>query len=343
MDLNKKLVTKHAILQQITDVDIYRYYLKDELNIGGRKILSPLRKEEDPSFGFFFGKSGEVCFNDFVLGGGDCFRFVELKFGLSFFEALSKVALDFEIDDQFIIKKVEKTKNDYNPNDFADREKLLSKTNNFELGKNARKWTAHDYVFWLQFGIDAETLKKYNVEPIQYLFINGRPIPTDKYAYAFTERKDKRETYKIYQPFSKKYKWLNNHNNSIWQGWSQLPQIGQKLIITKSLKDVMTIDALTGIPAVSLQSESTYPKNNVIKELKERFKQIYIFYDNDYDKEVNWGQQFAEELSMMYFIPSISIDAAYKSKDISDFVKHHGAEQAVDILKILLKERQVPF
>ena len=37
-------------------------------------------------------------------------------------------------------------------------------------------------------------------------------IPCEKYAYAYIEFKDGLPTYKIYQPFSENYKWLNNHD-----------------------------------------------------------------------------------------------------------------------------------
>lgn len=333
INLNKKLLSKEDLLTNIADIDIYRFYTEKEVSIGGKKILSPLRTESDPSFGYFLGSGGEICFNDFLLGGGDCIRFVELLFGLNFYEALSKIAVDFNKESNYYIKKVDKTSKDYDPKTFEDRENLLSRANNFRLGKSRRDWKAYDYVFWLQFGIDAGTLAKYHVEPINYIFINGKPIKADKYAYVFIEYKDGKETYKIYQPFNKQFKWLNNHNNSIWQGWSQLPEDGSQLIITKSLKDVMAIDSLLGVPAVSLQSESTAPKEHIIKELKNRFVVTYLLYDNDFDKDVNWGRKFGNGLAEEFYLLQIEIPEIYKSKDISDLVKNHGADEAKKILK----------
>lgn len=216
----------------------------------------------------------------------------------------------------------------------------MSRSNSADLGKKARDWNLHDIKYWSQFGIDIETLEKYNVAPISYLFIGGRPIHADKYAYCFTEYKDGRETYKIYQPFSEKYKWINNHNDSVWQGWSMLPKEGDQLIITKSLKDVMSITNVLGIPAISLQAESIKPKNHIIHELEDRFKTIYLLYDNDFDKEINWGQNFAEELCKNYKFINLMIPSSFESKDFSDLVKNYGAKNAKEIWE---EKIEIPF
>ena len=62
----------------------------------------------------------------------------------------------------------------------------------------------------------------------------------------------------------------------------------------------MSIKSLLNIPSVSLQAEGTTPKPHIIEELKERFETIYVLYDNDYDKEQNWGQLFGNEIADRY-------------------------------------------
>lgn len=336
MDLNKKLITKRDILNETTDVDIYRFYVGGDINFS-HKIKSPLRTDDvRPSLGFFKGESGEICFNDFVLGGGDCIKFVQLLLGLDFFEALSQIAIDFGFSDKYIVKKISKSDKVYDSSKYESRDKIISKITSFNLGIKRREWAAYDYAYWLQFGIDADTLEKYNVVPVSYIFMNGQPIQAEKYAYAYIEFKDEIETYKIYQPFSESYKWLSNHNGSVWQGWSQLPATGKILIITKSLKDVMAIDSITGVPVVSLQSETTMPKDSIIQELRDRFEEIWLLYDNDYDKTVNWGHKFGQELSELFFIHQIEIDEIYKSKDFSDLVKSTSPGTASTVLKQLI-------
>tara|TARA_R110000868_G_C10973164_1_gene771401 strand:+ start:45202 stop:46233 length:1032 start_codon:yes stop_codon:yes gene_type:complete len=332
INLNKELVSKEGLLNHIQDIDVYRFYTGSDiiLNTG---VKSPLSTDNNPSFGYFVSKTtGEICFNDYRIGGGDFIKFVQLKYGLNYFEALSKIAIDFNLEDYFHVKYIKKTSKSYNPKDYPDKDYLIATANNFELRKKSRELKLHDLTFWMQFGIDIDKLNEYNVTPVSYIFINGKPIFMDKFAYCFTEYKDDKETYKIYQPYNEDYKWLNNHDASVWQGWNQLPDKSDILVITKSLKDVMAITNLTDISSISLQSEATIPKDHIIKELDNRFLSIYLLYDNDYDKEVNWGYEFGKKLADKYKFFQINIDEKHKSKDFSDLVKNVGKEKAKSIL-----------
>jgi hypothetical protein len=338
INLNKKFVTKEALLEELTDIEIYQMYLPEAF-VFNKTIKSPLRDEENASFGFFIGENGEVCFKDFLLGAGDCIKFVQLKFGLDFFEAMSKIVLDANLDGQFIIKNTFKT----NINASAQgtsREKMIASVNSFKLGKKAREFHLYDFAFWSLFGITHKTLLRYRVQPVSHLFYGDKIVVAERLSYAFEERKDGKVTYKIYQPESDHYKWINNHNESVWQGWEQLPEKGEILIITKSLKDVMAINDVCGIPAVSLQAEGVMPKQQVIDELKSRFEIIFLLYDNDYDKEVNWGQEFGAKIALKYNIAQIEIHKSYRSKDFSDLVAAKGKKIAKEVLAELI---EIPF
>lgn len=334
INLNKKLISKEEILKYFTDYDIYNKYIDQDIVVG-QNIYSPFRSESNPSFGFFLGERNEICFNDFTLNlRGDCVKFVQVLFDLSYFEALSKIALDFNLQDDYICstKKISKTNHDFSTN--VTREEALSKTlYKFTLGKKRREWTPKDLIFWRDHGVSLKTLKKYRVEPISHIIVNGRPIKAEEYAYVFIETKDNIETYKIYQPYSKNYKWINSHNNSVWQGWLQLPESAENstLVITKSLKDVMAIVENTDCYAVSLQCENVLPKKHVIEQLKKRFGRIIIFYDNDYDKDENWGQLFATNLQNLTDFDNAFIDEKYESKDFTDLIKNKNVEKAVEI------------
>jgi len=337
INLNKTFITKAALLERIQDYEVYAMYMDmSKLSIRG-KMNSPLRIDENPSFGFFIGTSDELCFNDFVLGSGDCIKFVMLKFGLSFFEALSKIALDAGFSDEFIVKNTFTTNYLANPNPGATREEFIKTVNSSYIGKTSRPWHIRDYAFWNQYGITKPCLDKYNVNPIQYLHVGVHKtiVKADFNTYCYNEMKDGKHTFKIYQPNNEKYKWINNHNDSVWQGWTQMPLKGETLIITKSLKDVMSIVSTTGFHAVSLQAESVYPKEQVIEELKSRFDYVFILYDNDYDKPTNWGREFGKKLSTIFDLIQIEIDESLKSKDYSDLVRNHGEKFAKEYLKTL--------
>jgi hypothetical protein len=327
INLNKKLISKELLLKKVTDLDIYTYYINKPLNIN-EAISSPLREKDDnPSFALFIGENNEILYKDFVLGGGDCIKFVQVMFNLNFFEALSKIVIDFDLTSDFHYKQLDK-KTINKTFKYTSKEDLLKNTSKLKLQVKRRKWKLHDLKFWLQYNIDIEILNKYNVTPVEYIFINDSPIKTDPYAYCFTEYKDNKETYKIYQPFNDTYKWLNNHNDSVWQGWTQLPEKGDMVIITKSLKDVMSITNTVDVPAISLQAESVKPKNIIIEELKSRFKEVIILYDNDFDKETNWGRQFGLKLAEEFEINQYEIPDYFESKDFSDLIKNHGVKKS---------------
>jgi len=342
INLNLKPITKELLLTKITDLEIYRMYMNEDVSTKGN-ISSPLREDKKNSFGFFKGESGEICFNDFVLGHGECVKFVMLKFGITWFEALSKIALDAGLENEFIIKNTFKT-NVNASNYLTTREEILKQLNAKALAKTSRDWTLKDLAYWGQFGITYLILNKYRVRPVAYIHagIERKIIQADTLAYSYTEIKDGKETFKIYQPNNGNYKWLNTHDDSVWQGWEQMPATGKQLIITKSLKDVMSIVNITGIPAVSLQTESALPKENIIDELKSRFEKVYLLYDNDFDKEINWGRQFSNNLTSKFNLWQLEIPDKYKSKDFSDLVKNHGQKIAKECL-IELINNAVPF
>lgn len=340
IDLNKtkKLISKKDILDRFNEIEIFQKYINESISLN-KLILSPLRKEKNASFGFFIGEGNEICFKDFVLGAGDFVKFIMLKFGRSYFEALSTIACDFDLQNEFICKIYNKTNFQNSKITHPTKDELLAKYTGYKLGKTKRDWKDYDTLFWQQYGISLQTLHKYRVEAISFIFIGDNIFPADKYTYCFKELKDGIETYKIYQPFNKKYKWINNHDNSVWQGWTQLPESGEDLIITKSLKDVMSLYEL-GFNAIALQSENIIPKKHVFQQLEKRFKYVTLLYDNDFDSETNWGKIFGDKLSTELGITECYIKDEYKCKDVSDLIKKYGKVKAKNIL---LHNTLMPF
>src|SRR5690606_20886474 len=111
----------------------------------------------------------------------------------TYFEALSRIAIDFNLDcDDIILKRdVGKSKVFKRKENILDREEFVSKIKyGFKLGIKRRDWQIQDISFWNDFGINIETLNKYNVVPISYFFIDDQPIKADENAYAFIEYKD---------------------------------------------------------------------------------------------------------------------------------------------------------
>lgn len=318
-----ELITKEDILQHVTQEEVFGFYMGEDIkNLG--VFHSPLREDNIPSFALYFHKhnSNTLMFKDFATN--DCGDFVVLvmkMFDLNYSNALLKIAYDFKLGN-FSVK--------------ADRQEIkytnIKQKERVELGVKLRDWTIKDKKFWTSFGITKSTLKKFNVYPIKYVFYNQTAVRTHEYAYVYVEQKDDVVSYKIYQPYeSKTKKWINNANYSVHQGYRQLPKSGELLIVTKSLKDVMSIHDCLGIPAIGLQSESVMIKPTVMDEYKERFSKVICLFDND-----EAGIKLTQEFSKVFGIPYILVPDEYNVTDFSDLVQSQGKDKAVEIFKKLI-------
>lgn len=324
--------TVKDIFKYTNSYDLFRHYIGD-FKIG-KPFLSPLRPEKEPSFSIFLGSKGDILFNDFVLGVGDIMNFLMIRDNLTLREAICKIVQDSDLSDKF------RSDLTYMPKtNVFKHDKIIMDTKTV-ISVKRRVWSVRDTQFWSQYHITKDVLRKYKVAALSYIFYNGKPIKAETYSYCFLEMKDNIESFTIYQPYSKERKWNKSHDSSVFYGWRQLPEKGDKLIITKSLKDVMTIDTLTGIPTVALQNEKIKPKPQVIAELKRRFKKIYLLYDNDFGNEekgkTNYGRTFGKNIVKEFDLIQIEIPDRlankYKAKDISDLAKYSGKGYVVDIL-----------
>lgn len=316
-------ITKDDILKIVSQEEIFSHYIGETIE-SGCKINSPLRDDNVPSFAIYYHKNGEgaLMFYDFATkSAGDCIVFVTLLFGLGYRQALFKIAFDFGVSNVEMTAERQR---------IIDAPRIMEKAH-IDIGVNQRKWAEHDALFWKDFGIRKSTLAKYNVIPIAYVFFNGNSSKVDKYSYAYLEFKDDDVTYKIYQPYNKQYKWINNANFTVHQGYTQLPKKGKLLIITKSLKDVMSIRDVVRIPAVGLQSESVMMKDSVMDEYKSRFDRVICLFDND-----KAGKKLSNDFSERYSISHFFMPELEGVTDFSDLVKKVGIIEAKKIFTELI-------
>lgn len=332
-----KLFPTHTdILKHITDQQIFEAYIPNI--VFNKPMNSPLgEKDNRPSFSVFWStRYNKFLFKEHRYGWfGDCFDFVQRLFGYTnLTDALSRICIDFKLTQYKVKDSI-----------LSNKEIVISKkpinksisTHKVIIKITVREWEIHDIEYWNKFGINKEWATMANIYPIKYYFIDGVLAIPEKYSYAYLESKDGEITYKIYQPFSISNKWISNNNGSVWELWNMLPDYHNILVITKSRKDALSIMCTLRIPAVSLQAEGTIPKIQVINELKERFKNIVLLYDNDYDKKINYGRIYGLKLSEMFSIRQIEIPSEYKSKDYSELVNNYGEKKATEILLSLIK------
>lgn len=324
MNIRKPLTIKN-LYKYVNDYDIFRFYCPGFEDVG-KKFKSPFRSERKPSAVIYATSSGNLRFNDFVLPTMDSIEFVSYYFSLSFVEALKKIALDFKVSGLFVVDWGDTPLSTINP---VRYNKTIQHATDTIIQIRYRKWQQYDIDYWNSFGISLETLKLFNVFPIDYFWINDNRIKAEKYAYSYNYYwEDNIYRRKIYQPFSENLKWVSN-GGKIVQGEGVLPKKGNLLIITKGLKDVMCLYEM-GYTAIAPTTEKTLPSKLYIDKQKERFKKIILFLDND-----DTGIQMSKKHSLDTNIPYILIPQEYECKDISDFVKKYSLKEGIELVKNL--------
>src|SRR5690606_14701173 len=95
-NIKEELLTKQNILKYVSEYQIYSYYLGN-FKIGGN-MSSPFREDNNPSFGIFIGKYGDLAYNDYKLGGGDCISFVARLEKVSYYQAMILINDIFDLN-----------------------------------------------------------------------------------------------------------------------------------------------------------------------------------------------------------------------------------------------------
>ena len=309
-------ITLDWILSKVTEYDIYAKYI-GQFKVG-MIYNSPFRKDKNPSFGIYYSKrTKQLLFKDHGTGEcGNVIKFVSLF--------TSKTEYNDILSD--IVDKLNITNN----TKLVSSKQYIQPTETV-IGVVRQEFTDVDINYWKQFNISINTLKKFNVNSIKYYLCNGIVKGTYKrenpmYAYKVYNN------FKIYRPLADKYtKWRNNLTDYDIQGYEQLPQKGDILFITKSMKDVMCLHEM-GYPAVSPSSESTFLPKDVLEQLKTRFKRIIILFDRDVA-----GVKRSRKLSRETGLEAMFINKKFKAKDVSDAVKANSFEEIKNWLNETIK------
>lgn len=328
-------VTLSDILEKTTEANILSFYLG--VTEVPCIIHSPLRKDNRPSFGLYSPNGKRIYFVDFATKDrGGIFDLLCQMWGCSYKEVLIRINKD--IPKLCFIG----TPNVHKHIPCTVRSTIECKKST-DLQCKVRDWASYDVEYWESYGISLDWLKYAEVYPISHKIIikNGNKyvFKADKYAYAYVEHKEGKVTLKVYQPFNKDgYKWSSNIDRSVWSLWTKIPKFGNNLIISSSVKDCLNIMCNLGIPAICMQGEGYKPKPQIIEELKSRYKNIILFYDNDYNNPDNPGKKDSMELSLEYNLKRVEIPVKYESKDPSDLFKKYGRDRYLEIMNEILKD-----
>ena len=322
-------MTLEELRQIVSDGEIISRYL----NISKVPciITSPLREDNKPSFGIYSKDGITIKWVDFATKeGGSIYDLLMKLWNLPLKDVINRISQDF--------------KNHFNPtcDNITKQNKLLTRKEKIisyvKIECKSREWRDYDLKYWESYGINIAWLKYAEVYPISHKIVykgNQRYVlGADKYAYAFVEHKEGETTIKIYQPFNQRgYKWSNSHNASVISLWTKVPQQGEQICICSSLKDALCLWANTGIPAIAVQGEGYSLSSTACKELRRRFKRIYILFDNDKP-----GLEDGKKLSEQTGFTNLTLPQFKGGKDISDLYKIKGKEEFKVVILGLFKE-----
>lgn len=319
-------LTKELLLSKHSQEKYMEHYLG--VHVGKGLFKSPLRHDSNPTCSFLKNGSGELIMKDFGSDFyGNFIAVVMTKFSVSYYKALRIIANDFGIIKTNSLK-VNPPKIEYSNTELEE-----TKTCNIQI--EAKEFSEKELKWWASFGITTKTLKKYRVFSCKNVFLNGNFFTnsTEKipiYGY-YGGKKDQMEFWRIYMPTKTKYRFLSNWSKFMIQGAHILEKDGGDfLVITKSMKDVMLLYEL-GVTAIAPNTETTFLSNNQLKNLKNKFKHIVLFYDNDLAGVSSMNRIRKDNNIKCVWLPR------GKAKDISDFYKKHGKEETLKIIEYAKK------
>jgi hypothetical protein len=194
----------------------------------------------------------------------------------------------------------------------------------------ARGWNKADAEFWSPYNISSQLLERYNVRPLER-YVMGKTmedgiqvqefVVTNSNIYGYYTSDG--VLYKIYQPLNRSRKFIKICD--YLQGEDQL-QGNRFLVIASGLKDCMALQSLPllKVDVICPDSENTMIPEERIKEFKADYKAIVTLFDSD-QAGITSMQKYKET----YGIPYVYLP---QEKDISDIIKVHGKQKALQYL-----------
>ena len=315
-------ITEDFILSRISEETIFCYYMQIP-NISKKLYRSVVRKDNKVTCGFF--RKSRLYLKDFANGDCyDCFGLVSRLYGCNYYKALEIVAKDFGLTN---------STNDYTKIPIIERYK---DTGRCKIQIEKQDFPDWQLQWWLQYGITKDILNKFQVYSCKSIFLNGNLNSQSNLRcpiYGYYMGFDKVELWRIYYPTRTSFRFLSNTPATLIQGWKQLPENGNLLVITKSLKDCMVLYSL-GIPAIAPNSEHLFITENQLFELNSRFKHIIVLYDNDEAGISNMNKIKHKHPELLYtWIPR-----HYGAKDISDLFKSIGRNKLKKLIINYIKK-----
>ena len=362
----KKKLTKSDILDKVSQVDIFSFYLSkfnqeftvktiEYLADTGARISNPMRYDEDPSMGFRYVGKGKLKARDFAgYFWGDCFDLVAhiLKVNantkVGFILVLKKIANDLCVSSIDISE--------------TEKEQLsipfsIKKVRNrvYQIQPIIRDWNESDGEYWGNRGISVLTLNTFYVYPVLSYSVLTEDGLKHKYeydpanpCYAYYNGKDTNgiDKWDLYFPKHSKGmpKFIKSHNSL--GGLLTYNKDADILMIIKSLKDAMSVHELVTIyfsmytvTYVIPMSESTPINEKQLTFIVNNHSKTYVLYDFDRVGIMNSNRiRRAYPVTQLFFTNGRFGSYNYGHKDYTDYYDAKGKRSILTIVKEVINE-----
>ena len=321
MDMDFMLMGEDEILEQVDEYLLYCFYLgfNPEMRVRYKSpVRNPGNEDDNASWSLFTNTSRlsrEYAWKDSGTGEfGDIYKLVMIMHRCkNRASAVEQVKQDF-----FAGKGAELARQGVAPPKEVDPASIKLKSRAFD----------HDDLQWwlARTGADETRLNRFCVRRVKYYWMydkqNTPSFCNDRvYSYRIYDH------YQLYFPHrDRDRRFRNDFNDAHLLGFNQLNYQSDTLIITKSMKDIITLDTV-GFEAVSPRGEHTPIPAKFMEFLKTKYKIIVTLFDND-GKHRAWD----------YDCPSVELPLfPTKEKDPSDFYFVFGQDYTREVIDQLIK------
>ena len=318
-------ITKDNILNYVSQEEIFEKFLGIK-PMTKRKITNPLRDDNNAGCYFYY-EGNKLRFRDPALPlNEDCFGLVMKINRCNFPEALELIAFTFKLTSESDIKHSSVSL--YKERDNSKKSKtVIVPAFNLDEDNNS-KWRSEELRYWEQYYITPEVLKEFKVFSINGYYINDKlkyVYKASDIGFCYGQYEEEERKYKMYHPYRTFVKFVATMR--LLDGYSDLPETGELLVITKSRKDRMCL-SLFDILSVAPQAEGNYIPDDILDDLDNRFETVLILYDFDRIGIIGANRlKRAKGWQPLFFTNGRFYSDDYKAKDFSEFLKDNGIEK----------------
>ena len=278
---SKEMITAEDVMLATSNgLDVFE---REIGTIGNKNISSPFRSDSNPSFRVKQSRSSGIWFyKDFGSEEtGSCITFIETLYGLTFREAIDKIAWDFGINDKEIIAKRAAIQPEI---------KMVKENKPILYEFEEMSFNKQHHAYWNAGELTETFLNANNVFAASKIAVNKKVIkvPDNEMCFVYVPDDNNEKGLKILRigkTVLPQDKWRTNIPNSyLWnfKKYNESEFSKFQLWVLKSRKDELVLNLL-GIDTISTQSENAEILDSNMERILPLAQDIVISYGSDAD------------------------------------------------------------